>query len=134
MAEKTVPVPAEEKAPASRETTRSQELYIQPPVDIYEDKEGLVVVADLPGATSESLDVRVDQGILTIEARTSHQAVGTPVYREFQLANFFRQFQLPDRVAAQEIHADLKNGVLSLRLPWAPEVKPRRIQVKTSEA
>ena len=133
MAEKTVPVPADEKAPAARETTRSQELYIQPPVDIYEDKVGLVV-ADLPGATSESLDVRVEQGILTIEARTAHQAVGTPVYQEFQLANFFRQFQLPDRVAAQDIHADLRNGVLSLRLPWAPEVKPRRIQVKTSEA
>ena len=130
MAEKTVPVPAEEKVPANRETARSQELYIQPPVDIYEDKEGLVVVADLPGATSESLDVRVDQGILTIEARTTHQAAGTPVYREFQLANFFRQFQLPNRVAAQDINADLQNGVLTLHLPWAPEVKPRRIQVK----
>ena len=132
MAEKTVSAPVEERAPASQETTRAEDRYIAPPVDIYEDKEGLTVVADLPGTSPESLDVRVDQGTLTIQARTSHQVPGTPIYREYRLVNFFRQFQLPERVSVQEISASLQNGVLSLQLPWAPEVKPRKIEVKTS--
>ena len=133
MAEKTVPAPSEEKAPATQEVTRSPERYIAPPVDIYEDKEGLVVVADLPGADAESLDVHVDQGILTIEAKTKHQAPGTPIYREFRLVSFFRQFDLSDRVDVASIGANLQNGVLRLHIPWAPEVKPRKIPVAVAK-
>ena len=135
MAEKTVPVPSENRAPASQsqETTRAQDRYIAPPVDIYEDKEGLWVVADLPGADSSTLDVSVDQGILTIQARTQHASTGTPVYREFQLVNFFRQFEVSDRVDVSGITANLTNGVLKLNLPWAPEVKPRKIQVNVAK-
>lgn len=133
MVEKTVQPAAGEKAPASRETTRAQDRYVAPPVDIYEDQDGLMVVADVPGASPESLDVRVDQGILTIEAKTSHLSPGNPIYREFQLVSFFRQFQLPERVAVGEISADLQHGVLKLRVPWAPEVKPRRIEVRPAE-
>ncbi len=130
MAEKTVAVPVEAKAPAAQEKTRADDRYVVPPVDIYEDKEGLVVVADLPGVTSESLDIRVDQGVLTIEGRTAHQSPANPVYREYQLASFFRQFQLPERVSVEGIAAKLQNGVLTLHIPWAPEVKPRKIEVK----
>jgi len=132
MVEKTVATPADQQAPAPQEVTRAEDRYITPPVDIFEDKAGLVVVADLPGATHESLDVRVDRGVLTIEARTGHVAPGTAVHREYQLVNFYRQFQLPERVSAGEINADLRNGVLTLHLPWAPEVQPRKIQVKPS--
>ena len=102
MVEKTVATPAEQQAPAPQEVTRAEDRYIAPPVDIFEDKEGLVVVADLPGATHESLEVRVEKGVLTIEARTSHVAPGTPIHREYQLVNFFRQFQLPERVSVEE--------------------------------
>ncbi len=133
MAEKTVAAPAEEKAVAAQEKTRAEDRYIAPPVDIFEDKEGLTVVADLPGVTSESLDIRVDQGILTIEGRTAHQSPANPVYREYQLVNFFRQFQMPERVSVEQISAKLQNGVLTLRIPWAPEVKPRKIEVKVGQ-
>lgn len=129
MAERTVPAPVEEKAPVSKETTRADDRYIVPPVDIYEDREGLTVVADLPGAQPSALDIRVDQGVLTIEARTSHQAPGDPIYREYQLVNFYRQFQLPDKVAVDQIGANLQNGVLRLKLPWAPTIRPRQIKV-----
>lgn len=132
MAEKTVPAPVEQKPARVQERTRAEDRYVAPPVDIYEDKEGLTVLADLPGATAESLDVRVDKGILTIQARTDHQPVGTPVYREYELASFFRQFELPERVSVEGISASLVNGVLTLKLPWLPEVKPRKIEVKAS--
>jgi len=132
MAEQTV-VPADGTSTVTtREQTRAEERYVAPPVDIYEEKDGLVVLADIPGADASGLDVKVDQGILTIEARTSYSPMANPLRREFELVNFFRQFQLPEKVAADQISAELTNGVLKLKLPWAPEVRPRRIQVKTT--
>jgi HSP20 family protein len=132
MPEQTVVPAASTDAVTTREQTRAEERYVAPPVDIYEDKEGLVVVADVPGAETSGLDVRVDQGILTIQAKTAHNGFGQPTRREYELVNFFRQFQLPEKVAADKISADLTNGVLKLRLPWAPEVKPRKIEVRTA--
>jgi HSP20 family protein len=128
MVEKTVPSTREE-TPA-RELTRNQEQYIAPPVDIYEDKEGLTVLADMPGVNTESLDVRVEQGILTLEARVQAPRNGEPYYREFQLVNFFRQFQLSEQVDVDKITAELKDGVLTVKLPTAEKAKPKRIQVK----
>jgi HSP20 family molecular chaperone IbpA len=54
------------------------------------------------------------------------------VYREYELVNFFRQFELNDKVDQQRISAELKHGVLTLSLPKAEEAKPRRIDVKLS--
>nr|HID59461.1 Hsp20/alpha crystallin family protein [Desulfobacterales bacterium] len=129
MAEKTVPVTTEQKSPVTREETRSSDRYIVPPVDIYETSEGLTVVADLPGVEEKDLDVRVDKGILTIQARSAHAVSGDPIYREYELLNFFRQFQLSDDVDQSKISGKLKYGVLTLNLPKAEEVIPRKIEI-----
>jgi HSP20 family molecular chaperone IbpA len=129
MAEKTIATRAQEQPMRDKEETRSQEQYITPPVDIYETNEGLVVKADLPGVPKEGLDVRVENNLLTIRGKASHVAPGEPVYREYGLVNFFRQFELNERVNQTAISADLKNGVLTLNLPRAEESKPRRIDV-----
>jgi HSP20 family protein len=134
-AEQTVPTPTTSESsptrePTRREPTRAEEMYVPPPVDIYEDEQGLVVVADLPGAQPDALDVRVEQGILTLQARATHVAPAEPVYREYELVGFFRQFQLPEEVDVARITADFKNGVLTLRLPRAERAQPRRIQVQ----
>jgi HSP20 family protein len=131
MAERTVPTPPARQPEEQRESTRSDERHVAPPVDIYEDDQGLVVVADLPGADSSSLDVRVERGVLTIQARAStSRAGGNPVYREYEPTGFFRQFQLPEEVDTGRIEADLKNGVLTLHLPRVAPAQPRRIQVR----
>jgi HSP20 family molecular chaperone IbpA len=130
MAEKTVPTSGEGKASSSREVTRSRERYIAPPVDIYETNEGLALMADLPGVSKENLDVRVENDMLTIRGNASHKAPGDPIYREYELANFFRQFELGEKVDQGRIAAELKHGVLTLSLPKAEEAKPRRIEVK----
>ena len=144
MAEKTVPPPVPapaagaaaqrppEGGPAAQELTRSQEAFAPPPVDIYEDDEGLVVVADLPGVEQSALDVRVDNGLLTIQARTQYLTTGTPIHREYELTGFFRQFQLPEEIETARIVAELRQGVLTLRLPRAAPAPPRRIDVRTS--
>jgi HSP20 family protein len=133
MAERTVPTPPARQTEEQREPTRSEERFVAPPVDIYEDDQGLVVVADLPGADPGALDVRVERGILTIQARaaTGQAAQGEPVYREYELTGFYRQFQLPEEVDSARIEAELKQGVLTLRLPRAAPAQPRRIQVRT---
>jgi HSP20 family molecular chaperone IbpA len=132
MAEKTVANRGRTQTPPSREETRSDERYVTPPVDIYETAEGLVVKADLPGVAKDGLDVRVENNLLTIRGKAAHAAPGDPIYREYGLINFFRQFELNDKVDQQRISAELKHGVLTLNLPKAAEAKPRRIEVKVA--
>ena len=109
MAEKTVPQYASEEEISEKEDTRSQERYVTPAVDIYETLDGLVVKADLPGVTKDGLDLRVENNLLTIRGRASHCAPGEMLYREYQLSNFFRQFELSDKVDQQNISAELKH-------------------------
>ncbi len=130
MAEKTVANVPNEGGTGRREETRAQDRYITPPVDIFETKDGLTVVADLPGVESNALDVRVADGVLTLQARTAHIAPGTPVSQEYELLNFFRQFELPDLVDPDRISAELKHGILALHLPKKEQAKPRQIQVR----
>ena len=129
MAERTVPQYARDQEPA-KEETRSQEAYVTPPVDIYETADGLVVKADLPGVTKDDLDLRVENNLLTIRGRAAHCAPGDVLYREYNLQNFFRQFELSDKVDQGKISAELQHGVLTLNLPKAEEAKPRRIDVR----
>jgi HSP20 family molecular chaperone IbpA len=141
MAEQTVPThatgthPQDQAAAADagrdREPTRADEVFVAPPADIYEDDDGLVVVADLPGIAPEALDVRVEQRILTITAHAQPAPSGTPLHREYELTGFFRQFQLPEEVDTTRIEAELKQGVLTLKLPRAAEQQPRRIEVRS---
>ena len=131
MAEKTVPSVQAETAPR-REETRAQERYITPPVDIFETKDGLTVIADLPGVAQDALDVRVVDGVLTLHGKTTHIAPGTAIALEYELLNFYRQFELPEAVDADRISAQLKHGTLTLQLPKKEKATPRQIEVKVS--
>jgi HSP20 family protein len=132
MAERTVPTTATPGTPqttGATEETRNRERYITPPVDIYETADGLTVMADVPGVAQDDMDIRVDNNVLTIRGRTTHAAPGNPVYREYELVHYFRQFELSDKVDVARISADLKQGVLTVHLPKAEEAKPRRIAI-----
>ena len=130
MAEKTVATNGQNQNAPSREGTRSQERYVTPPVDIYETAGGLVVKADLPGVEKENLDLQVENNLLTIRGKPTHTTAGEAIYREYELVNFFRQFELNEKVDQSKISAELKHGVLTLQLPKAEEAKPRKIQVR----
>jgi HSP20 family molecular chaperone IbpA len=132
MAEQTVATSQRQETSTAKEATHSRERYITPPVDIYENEAGLVVLADLPGVAREGLDVRVENDILTIRGAAGNGLSGEAIYREFELANYFRQFELSDKVDQTGITAELKHGVLTLRLPKAQEAKPKKIEVKVN--
>ncbi len=114
----------------TREETRSNEKYIRPAVNIIETEEGLVLTADIPGASKDALDVNVEKGILTISAPAQHATQGTSAYREFELANYYRQFTIPESLDHEKAHADYANGILTLRVPKAEVAKPKRIAVQ----
>ena len=129
MAEKTVAAP-DTQTSTTMESTRHHERYVAPPVDIHETWDGLVVLADVPGVAKEALEVRVDDNVLTIRGHARHAVPGDVIYREYELVNFFRLFELHDKVDQSRITADLKCGVLTLNLLKAEEVKPRQIEVR----
>jgi len=114
------------------EETRQQDHSITPPVDIYETPDSLVVTADLPGIETTGLDIRVDNNVLTLHGQARHRMQGDPVYQEYALASFFRQFELSERIEQEKITADLKHGVLTLTLPKVAKAKPRAIAVNVA--
>jgi len=134
MAEKTVAAASGKQVPTGREMTRAQERYIQPPVDIYETPESRVLLADMPGVAPSDLEVRLEENILTIQGKAKHAIDKEPIYREFELVNFFRQFELSEHVDQEKIAARLNNGVLMLQLPRAEKAKPRQIPVQVETA
>ena len=128
--EKTVPETRDAAVPA-QEVTREPDRFALPPVDIYEEEDRLVVLADLPGVRKEGLSVQVEQGILTIEGRITHEMPGSLVQREFALIPFFRQFRITEAIDPNRIRASLKHGVLRLDLMKAEKAKPRQIPVES---
>ncbi len=113
----------------AREETRSSEKYIKPAVNIIETEHGLTLTADVPGASRETLDVNVEKGILTINAPVRRSVPGTPLYTEFELSNYYRQFTIPESLAHDRATADLSNGILTLKVPKAEVAKPRKIEI-----
>lgn len=104
-----------------------------PPIDIYENDDGLVLHADLPGVSVETLDLQVQDNKLTLFGRVQPVVPeGSQVLRqEYQVGDFLRSFILSDDVDHDRITANLNNGVLKVVLPRASKAKPRRIEVST---
>jgi HSP20 family protein len=111
-----------------------QPPHAVPPVDVFEDENGITLLADLPGVSRERLNVRVDGESLLVEG-TAQADVPQGlelVYGEARLPVYRREFTLSRELDAGRIDAQLKDGVLRLRIPKAEEAKPRRIEVQVA--
>ena len=107
---------------------------LTPPVDVIEDAAGITLTADLPGVPRERLTLAVEDGALTIEGEialampegmaASHAEVALPRYR--------RAFTLSRELDADRISAELKQGVLTLRIPKAEHAQPRRVSINVA--
>jgi len=111
------------------EPTREGVTFV-PEVDILEEKEAIVLHADLPGVKQEAVSVDIHDGVLTLTA-TVEPAPGNHrlLYHEYDVGGFSRRFTLGEKIAQDKISANLKDGVLTLVLPKAEEAKPRKIEI-----
>lgn len=116
---------------ATREPTRAGRTY-RPNVDILERQDELIVLADLPGASADTIDVRYEKGILTLHAEVpARQELGQRyLLREYDLGCFHRSFEVSELVDAERISAEYVDGVLTLHLPKAQAARPRKIAVR----
>lgn len=135
MAENTVTAKSEaqdlKKQEHKEERTVAGRFFI-PQTDIIENKESLIVIMDLPGVRKEDLRVKLENNVLEIEGRTDYSPYEklNPVYAEYSIGNYTRNFTVSHAVDTRNIEAVLKDGVLTLTMFKAPEAKPREIVIK----
>lgn len=105
-------------------------------LDIDENNDAYLVTTDLPGVNPDDIDVRFENGVLTINAevneRTEEEGAKSLV-RERRWGRFNRSIRLPQNINVNEVDATYENGVLTLSLPKSEEAKPRQIEVKSTK-
>lgn len=113
---------------------RQDEPTLLPPVDIFEDPTGITLYADLPGASRERLQLRVEGDQLLIDAEAA-LALPEPMevtHVEVAVSRYRRAFTLSKELDAEQVEAELNSGVLRVRIPKAAHAQPRRITVEVA--
>jgi len=121
------------QTPVETERTRNSKVYV-PKVDIYETKEAIILIADMPGVDEKSVDVVLDKNILTISGTAEPLSFKdySIAYSEYDVGDYQRAFTISDEVDKGKIEATVKNGVLRLTLHKAEKVKARKIAIKAA--
>jgi HSP20 family protein len=124
------------RADAARrnEATQGTDAALMPPVDVIEDSTGITLRADMPGVPKDKLKLQVEADTLTIEGEVSFAMPDgmEASYAEVSVPRFRRVFTLSKELDTGKVSAELKNGVLSLRIPKAAHAQPRRIEINVS--
>jgi len=122
----------EVSSPQHGEHVRNKRVFV-PHSDIYETKDSIFVLADMPGVNEQSIDITLEKNVLTIQGFTTPQEVEglKMVYCECPAGNYRRVFLLSEEVDRDSIEGTVKNGVLKLVLPKSPKAMARKITVKS---
>jgi HSP20 family protein len=124
------------KLPAEQERGERthDRLVFRPRVDIFETETGLALAIDLPGVAPDGLEVTLENRVLTIYGRVDSDAPEgfSPIYREYEIGDYERQFTLAGDFDAEGIKADLRDGVLNLAIPRAPQPEAKRMQLSSA--
>jgi len=114
------------------EQTKPGPLFT-PAVDIFETDQEITLLADMPGVKAKDLNIDLRDDILTLdgEVEPPEGKSEVDVFREYQSGKYSRQFSLSQVIDQSKIDADLKDGVLRLRLPKVEAATPRKIAVKS---
>jgi len=126
-------VQKQEEAPAEEmERTRSRRSFV-PRADIYETDKEIFVLADVPGANENTIDITLEKNVLTINAYIEPTIPSgfDVAYAEYEEGDYQRSFRLSDEIDRDKIEATVTEGVLRLRLPKSQEAKTKKISVKT---
>jgi HSP20 family molecular chaperone IbpA len=111
------------------EITRER-AWAAPAVDIYENNDEVLLVADVPGVRKDDLSIHLENEQLYLEGRMHEDESGTLLGCECPPIDYRRTFLVPPGIDGEKIAADLKHGVLYLHLPKTEALKPRRVEVK----
>ena len=104
--------------------------YVSPEVNIYENKDGYLLQAEMPGVSKDGLDITLEGNEITIVGhRRMPDLPGAVLLRESHQADFRRVFELDPAIDTSKVVARMDQGVLTLTLPKSERVKPRRISV-----
>ncbi|CAG1017493.1 Spore protein SP21 [Burkholderiaceae bacterium] len=119
---------------SSQGNQEQESRAVLPRVDVFEDETGITLLADMPGVPKDKLDVKVEGDTLLVEGTVQPQ---TPdgleaLYAEVRVPRFRRSFTLSRELDTGRIDANLKDGVLTLRIPKQAHAQPRRITVQAS--
>lgn len=101
-----------------------------PSVDVFENADELLIIADVPGVPNDGIDLQVQDGTLTLTARRLDLNESPALVREYDETDFVATFRIPAGIDTTAIAAETKNGTLLVRLPKAAAVKARKIVVK----
>lgn len=126
----------EEKSPSMKkeelknEQTVPGKFYV-PPTDIVETETALLVMMDIPGVDKEHVSVHLEKDVLKMEGYidSSPYLKAHPIYTEYNVGHYARSFSVSKAIDREHIEADLKDGVLTLRLPKALEAQPKQIPI-----
>lgn len=121
----------EAQTPEGVERMSARRVFM-PRADICETDDGIVVLADMPGVDEKTVDITLEKNVLTISGRVELEEPKKHnlVYAEYEIGDYQRVFTLSDEIDRDGITAVVKNGVLRLALPKAPQAKTRKIAVK----
>jgi HSP20 family protein len=133
MASETMVQKQSEETRPQSERTRGGYVY-RPNVDIVEKQDELLLLADMPGVSGSEIDIRFEDGELTIHGPVASRQPDETHYllHEYGIGDFYRTFRVSEQIDATKISAEYKDGVLALHLPKVEAAKPRRINVKTN--
>jgi HSP20 family protein len=130
MTEKDLQLQEKQEAQTRGESTRNVPVFI-PAVDIYESADGMVLLADMPGVSSEGVEIDLKEGQLTIRGTAREEGGGgRSLLREYAVGDYYRQFTVSNLIDHSKIEASMKDGVLKVVLPKAEAAKPRKIAIK----
>ena len=115
----------------NRDTERGQsEQFVAPTASVVEDADGYLLQVEMPGVNKKGLEISLEDNELTIIGRRSLPTVdGTLIHRESRQENFRRTFELDPSIDGNKINAKVEQGILTLTLPKAEHVKPKKIIV-----
>ena len=117
------------KAEVLPATSNDDVRHVLPRVDVYENADEILLVADMPGVSKEGIDIRLEDNKLTISGRQA-QHKDEPMAQEYDAKVFERTFTVPRTVDGAKITAEMARGELKLHLPKSPSSRTRQIQVQ----
>jgi len=125
---------AKPKQKVERHETTRPGAFFQPAVDIFETPEELTLVADMPGVPPDGVDIDLEGDELSIEGRVKAEGYEglKPLYVEYGVGGYYRRFTLGEMIDREAIKAQLRNGVLVVKLPKAERARARRITVEAA--